>query len=235
MTSFPRRFYRQVDYLPAETGWQIALDGKSLRSPARADLVLPTERLARAIKTEWDAQEDHIRPHLMPMMQLASTAVDRIGPNHAKVVIETAGYAGSDLVCYRAEVPEELVRRQEQHWQAVLDWANHRFDTALQATTGIVAIAQSPASLARFEQVVSAIEPWRLTALASLTGSTGSLVIALAVFERHLTPEQAVMAAQLDELYQAERWGEDAEAQQRRQALARDIADAARFLDLLEE
>jgi chaperone required for assembly of F1-ATPase len=233
MTSFPKRFYRQVDCVPTETGWQIALDGKKLRSPARADLVLPTERLATAIKVEWDAQEDHILPHRMPMMQLASTAVDRITPNHGKVVIETAGYAGSDLVCYRADAPEELVRRQVQHWQSVLDWANHRFDTALQATTGIVAIAQSPTSLARFEQVVSAFEPWRLTALASLTGATGSLVIALAIFERHLTPEQAVAAAQLDELYQAERWGEDVEALERRQALARDIADAARFLGLL--
>lgn len=234
MTSFPRRFYRQVDYMPAETGWQIALDGKRLRSPARAELALPTERLAAAIAAEWEAQEDHILPHLMPMMQLASTAADRIAPNRRQVVVETAAYASSDLVCYRAEAPEELVRRQEQLWQSVLDWANHRFDTALRSTTGIVAISQSSDSLARFEQVVSALDPWRLTALASLTGSTGSLVIALAVVEGQLTPEQAVVAAQLDELYQAERWGEDAEAAQRRQALAQDIADAARFLALLE-
>lgn len=232
-TNFPRRFYRQVDITAAGKGWQIALDGKLLRSPAKAELILPTERLATAIQAEWDAQQDHIVPHMMPLMQLASTAVDRVALNHAKVVVETAGYAGSDLLCYRAAHPEELVARQMEIWQPVLDWANHRFDTALLSTTGIIAIAQSPASLAQFERVVQALDPWQLTAVASLTGSAGSLVLALAVLEQHLTPEQAVQAAQLDELYQAERWGDDAEAVQRRQNLARDIADAARFLTLL--
>lgn len=232
-TSFPRRFYREVALTPATHGWQITLDGKLLRSPAKAELVLPTEQLAQAVRAEWDQQQDHVVPHSMPLMQLASTTIDRVALNHAKVVAETAGYAASDLLCYRAERPEELVARQTQIWQPLLDWANRRFDTALQTTTGIIAIPQSPASLAQFERVVQALDPWRLTALASLTGATGSLILALALLERHLTPEAVVQAAQLDELYQAERWGDDAEAVQRRQNLARDIADAARFLTLL--
>jgi len=232
-TNSPRRFYRRVDVAPAEQGWQITLDGKFLRSPAKADLILPTERLAMAVQAEWDAQRDHILPHTMPLMQLASTTIDRVAHNHAKVAAEAAGYAGSDLLCYRVDHPEELATRQMQIWQPLLDWANHRFDTALQATTGIIAIPQSPASLAQYERVVQALGPWHLTAVASLTGSTGSLVLALAILEQQLTPEQAVQAAQLDELFQAERWGDDAEAVQRRQNLARDIADAARFLTLL--
>ena len=232
-TNSPRRFYRRVDVAPAEQGWQITLDGKFLRSPAKADLILPTERLAIAVQAEWDAQQDHIVPHTMPLMQLASTTIDRVAHNHAKVAAEASGYAGSDLLCYRVDHPEELATRQMQIWQPLLDWANHRFDTALQATTGIIAIPQSPASLAQYERVVQALGPWHLTAVASLTGSTGSLVLALAILEQQLTPEQAVQAAQLDELFQAERWGDDAEAVQRRQNLARDIADAARFLTLL--
>jgi chaperone required for assembly of F1-ATPase len=232
-TNFPRRFYRRVDVAPAKQGWQITLDGKFLRSPAKADLILPTERLAMAVQAEWAAQQDRILPHTMPLMQLASTTIDRVAHNHAKVAAEAAGYAGSDLLCYRVDHPEELATRQTQIWQPLLDWANHRFDTALQATTGIIAIAQSPASLAQYERVVQALGPWHLTAVASLTGSTGSLVLALAILEQQLTPEQAVQAAQLDELFQAERWGNDAEAVQRRQNLARDIADAARFLSLL--
>jgi chaperone required for assembly of F1-ATPase len=233
MTTFPRRFYRQVEHIPVEAGWQITLDGKVLRSPARADLILPTEPLASAIRAEWDAQQDHVLPHSMPLMQLASTAIDRVALNHEKVAAEIAGYAASDLICYHADMPEELVRRQAQSWQPLLDWANHRFDTALRATTGIVAIRQSPHSLARFERVAHGLDTWRLTALANLTGTTGSLIIGLAVLEGYLTPEQAVLAAQLDELFQAERWGEDAEALQRRQALAREVADTANFLTLL--
>jgi len=219
--------------MPVANGWQIALDGKVLRSPAKGELVLPTEPLAAAVRAEWDAQQEHVKPHSMPLMQLASTAVDRVALNHGKVADEAAGYARSDLLCYRADMPEELVRRQTQIWQPLLDWANHRFDTALQATTGIIAIAQSEDSLARFAQVVHAFDPWQLTAIASLTGSTGSLILALAVAERHLTAAQAAQAAQLDELFQAERWGDDAEAVQRREAVTRDIADADRFLALL--
>lgn len=232
-TNFPRRFYRQVDVAPATAGWQIALDGKLLRSPAKAELILPTEQLALALRAEWDAQEDHVKPHTMPLMQLASTTIDRVILNHGKVAAETAGYAGSDLLCYRADMPEELVRRQMEIWQPLLDWGNRRFDTALRATTGIIAIEQSSDSLARFAQVVQALDPWQLTAIASLTGSTGSLILALAVLEQQLTAAEAVQAAQLDELFQAERWGDDAEAAQRRQAVAQDIADAARFLRFL--
>lgn len=233
MTSFPRRFYRQVAVISIEDGWQITLDGKVLRSPAKAALTLPTEQLADAVRAEWDAQIDHIRPHSMPMMQLASTAVDRVMANRETVVKDIAGYADSDLICYRVEAPAELVRRQMELWQPLLDWANHRFDTALQATTGIVAIAQSAASLARYQQVVAALDPWQLTGLAHLTGTTGSLIVALAVFEHQISPAEAVAVAQLDELFQAERWGEDAEAGQRRQGLASEITDAAAFLALL--
>jgi chaperone required for assembly of F1-ATPase len=233
MTNFPRRFYRQVAVSAVETGWQITLDGKILRSPAKADLILPTEQLADAIRAEWDAQIDQIRPQTMPMMQLASTAVDRVQPHRQQVMADIAGYAGSDLLCYRADMPEELVRRQTQIWQPLLDWANHRFDTALQATTGIVAIAQSATSLARYLQVIDTHDSWRLTALANLTGITGSLVIALALLEQWITPGEAVSAAQLDELFQAERWGEDAEAKQRRLGLANEITETAAYLALL--
>ena len=233
-TTLPRRFYKTVEIEVAPGGgWQITLDGKVLRSPAKAALLLPTEKLAKHLRQEWDAQETHIQPQTMPMMQFASTAIDRVAQHHTAVAAETAGYAGSDLLCYRAEQPAELVRRQSEIWQPLLDWANQRFDTALRATTGIVAIAQSPDSLARYSQVVAAHDPWRLTALASLTGTTGSLIIALAVSEGRLDVLDAVAAAQLDELYQAERWGEDAEAAQRRQLLAGDIADAQTFLTLL--
>jgi chaperone required for assembly of F1-ATPase len=233
MTSFPRRFYQQVAVATAPRGWQITLDGKVLRSPARADFILPNAVLAGVIRDEWDAQREQIRPSTMPMMQLASTAVDRVGPNRAQIVADSAGYAASDLICYRSETPAQLVERQTEIWQPLLDWANHRFDTALQATTGIVAIAQPETSLARYRQVVEAFDSWRLTAIANLTGLTGSLVIALALIEQRLTPAEAIAAAQLDEIFQAERWGEDAEAAERRQGLAKEIHETAAYLALL--
>ena len=231
----PRRFYRDVTVQRGEDGWQIALDGKLLRSPVKAPLVLPSEALAQAIQAEWDGQVERIQPHSMPMMQLASTAIDRVIPNRAQIVADITTYAASDLICYRAETPAELVRRQAEHWQALLDWASHRYDVSLRTTTGIMAIEQSAQSLAIFARIVDQLDPWRLTALANITATAGSLVIALALLEGRLTPEEAAAAAQLDELYQAERWGEDAEAAARRQGQVREIADAARFVTLLDK
>ena len=231
----PRRFYREVTVQRGDDGWQIALDGKLLRSPVKAPLLLPSEALAQAIQAEWDGQAERIQPQSMPMMQLASTAVDRVTPNRAQIAADITAYAASDLICYRAEAPAELVRRQVEHWQALLDWASHRFDVSLRTTTGIMAIEQSAQSLAIFARVVDQLDPWRLTALANITATAGSLVIALALLEGRLTPEAAAAAAQLDELYQAERWGEDAEAATRRQGQAREIADAARFVTLLDK
>jgi chaperone required for assembly of F1-ATPase len=229
----PRRFYRQVAVQSHPEGWEVTLDGKILRSPAKAPLVLPGEELAHAIRAEWDAQTDRIQPQSMPMMQLASTVVDRVQPNRERVVQDIAAYGGSDLICYRAEAPQGLVQRQEEHWQSLMDWANARFDVALRSTTGIMAIEQSPQSLATFRRVIERLDPWRLTALASITTVTGSLVIALAIFDGRLTVEGAVAAAHLDELFQAEQWGVDAEALARRNGQANEIADAVRFLGLL--
>jgi chaperone required for assembly of F1-ATPase len=230
----PRRFYREVTVLRGDDGWQVALDGKLLRSPMKAALILPSEALAMAVRAEWDAQGERIRPASMPMMQLASTAVDRVLPNREQIVADVTAYAASDLLCYRAATPADLVRRQEEQWQSLLDWANHRFDVSLCTTTGIMAVEQSAQSLAILKRVVDQLDPWRLTALASVTATAGSLVIALALLEGRVTPEAAVAAAHLDELFQAERWGEDAEAMVRRRGQAQDIADAARFVTLLD-
>jgi chaperone required for assembly of F1-ATPase len=233
MKDVPRRFYRDVAVRQSAEGWEVTLDGKLLRSPAKAPLVLPSDALAMAIRAEWDAQQDRIQPQSMPMMQFASTAVDRVMPNRAKVIEDTAAYAGSDLICYRAEGPDVLVRRQQEHWQTLVDWVNGRFDVALRVTTGIMAIEQSAHSLRILARAVDRLDPWRLTAFAGVTTTAGSLVIALALLEGRLTPEAAVAAAQLDEIFQAERWGEDAEAMARRCAQAQDIIEAARFLALL--
>lgn len=232
MLSAPRRFYKSVTVQEGEGGWRVLLDGKLLRSPAKLDFALPTRALAEAIAAEWDAQADKVDPHSMPMMQLAATALDRIAADPERVIAETAGYGGSDLVCYRAEAPVELARRQAELWHPLVAWVAQRYDVALNITTGIVAVAQPPHALGSFRRVLEASDLFALTALAALTAAAGSLVIALAVAEGRLTADQAAEAALLDELFQAERWGSDPEAEARRAAVRRDLADGARFLRL---
>lgn len=232
MLSAPRRFYKSVTVQEGEGGWHVLLDGKLLRSPAKLDFALPTRALAGAIAAEWDAQADKVDPHSMPMMQLGATAVDRIAADRERIVAETAAYGGSDLVCYRAEAPVELAWRQAESWQPLIAWVAERYDVALNVTTGIVAVAQPPHALGSFRRVLEASDLFALTALATLTAAAGSLVIALAVAEGRLTAEQAAEAALLDELFQAERWGSDPEAEARRASVRRDLIDGSRFHQL---
>ncbi len=228
-----KRVYRKVSTRPDEGGWGIALDERTLRTPGRNELILPTEALAAGIVAEWDAQQGEIRPATMPLFRLAATAIDRTAPLRESVVAEIANYAGTDLVCYRADHPPALAARQQAVWQSLIDWAAQRYDAALAVTSGIVPTRQSAATLHAFAAIVAAQDDFRLTALEALTACCGSLVIALALMKGRLDAEAAFAASQLDETFQIEAWGEDAEAANRRRALAADIAAAAHFLALL--
>jgi chaperone required for assembly of F1-ATPase len=228
-----KRVYKYVATRAVDSAWGVTLDGRPLRTPAKLDLCVPSEALAAAIAAEWDAQAPDIRPETMPLTRLAATAIDRTAAERDKIVAEVANYAGTDLVCYRAEHPPALAARQEAVWQPLLDWAAGRYDAGLAVTAGIVPLAQSPASLKAYAGVVAAFDDFRLTGLQATTGACGSLVIALALYEGRLDAEAAFAASQLDETFQIEAWGEDAEATKRREALAADIAAAARFLELL--
>jgi chaperone required for assembly of F1-ATPase len=228
-----RRFYREAAAVAEGDRWRIALDGKVVKTPARNPLALPTRALAEAIAAEWAAQDTKVKPDTMPLMQLASTAIDRVAPERARIVAETAGYAATDLVCYRAEAPAELVARQAAQWDPLIEWLRERYDVSLKVAAGVMAIPQSEQALAALTRAVAAQDDLRLTALGVMTGAAGSLAVALAVLEGRIGPEAAAEAAQLDELFQAERWGIDPEAEKRRALQRADLAAAKRFLDLL--
>jgi chaperone required for assembly of F1-ATPase len=229
-----RRVYATVETRPVDKCWGVALDGKPVRTPAKFELAVPSLALASAIAAEWDAQREEIRPETMPLTRLAATAIDRTPAQRGLVVAETTNYAATDLLCYRAEHPPALAARQDAVWQKLIDWAALRYDAVLAVTTGIVPAPQSPAALRAFAAIVGAQDDFHLTALHTLTAAAGSLVIALALLEGRLDAEAAFTAAQLDETFQIETWGEDAEAAARRRALAADIAAAARFIALLD-
>jgi chaperone required for assembly of F1-ATPase len=228
-----RRFYKEATAIADGDAWRIALDGKVVKTPARNPLSLPTRPLAEAIAAEWAAQAAKVKPDTMPLMQLASTAIDRVAPDRDRIIAETAGYAATDLVCYRADGPDELIARQATRWDPLIDWLRERYDVSLQKAAGVMAIPQSDQALAALTRAVAAQDDFRLTALGVMTGAAGSLAIGLAVLEGRISPEDAAAAAQLDELYQAERWGIDPEAEKRRANQKADLASARRFLDLL--
>ncbi|MGH6960931.1 MAG: ATP12 family chaperone protein [Dongiaceae bacterium] len=228
-----KRIYREVRVAPAGDGWRILLDARTPQTPARAPLLLPWRGLAEAVAAEWDAQAEKVVPATMPLMQLAATAIDRTAVQRGQVIDEIVGYAQTDLVCYRAERPPELAARQSVAWQPLVDWVTLRFDAPLLVTAGVVPKAQPAAAIAAIRAAVEPLDPFRLTALHSATTACGSVVIGLALAERHVDAEAAWQASQLDETFQIEQWGEDAEAAARHAALKRDIEAIDRFLRLL--
>jgi chaperone required for assembly of F1-ATPase len=230
-----KRRYAEASIVALGDFYAVALDGKAIRTPAKRDLVVPSADLAEAIAAEWQAQGAEVRPHTMPLTRLASTAIDLVAQRREQVVAEIVNYAGSDLLCYRADHPPELIARQRAVWQPLIDWAILRFDAPLIVTSGILPVRQLAETMRAFAAAVDAYDPLLLTALHAVTTVTGSLVIALAVLEGRLSAMDAFEAAELDETFEIEKWGEDAEQGERRAALQDDIAAAAWFAALLRE
>lgn len=232
-----KRFYKETGVEQAENGgWRVLLDGKPMRTPAKAVLVVPTRPLAEAIAEEWRAvpENSEINAGHLPLTRLATTGLDRVGMQRIKVIEDTAKYGASDLLCYRGTDPESLVKRQHETWQPLLDWAARQYGAELTVVSGTSFVSQPQESLAMLTAAVAAHGDLALSALYNLTHIAGSLVIALAVAEGHLGADRAFEAAQLDELYQIEKWGEDPIATQRHASIRHDIEAAARFLRLLE-
>lgn len=230
-----KRFYKDTAVDAGDDGFRVLLDGKPMRTPAKAVLVVPTQLLAEAIAAEWAGvpEKTEINAALLPLTRLAATGLDRVPGQRARVVDDTAKYAASDMLCYRATAPSSLVQQQIETWQPLLDWAAERFGARLAVATGTTFVTQPHAALAALRTAVAAHGDLALSALYNLTHIAGSVVIGLAISERHLPPDKAFLAAELDELYQVERWGTDPIVTARQDGIRRDLDAGARFLALL--
>ena len=229
-----KRFWTDVSVGQETGGWSIALDGRPVRTPARASLVVPNKALAEAIAGEWRDVEGEIDPRAMPLTGLANAAIDRVAPDKGSFATGLARYAEADLVCYRADNPKELVERQAESWDSLLAWARRRFDVDFVTTSGVAHVGQPPATVERLAHAVASLDAFRLAGLSPLVTIGGSLIAALAVLEKAITPDEAWQAVSLDERWQLEQWGGDADAEAALDNRRRDFMAAARFLGLLE-
>jgi len=220
----PKRFYKTAAAAPVSAGsgegFAIQLDGRTPKSPARKPLVAPSRALADIIAAEWDAQVDHIDHSLMPATRLAFTAIDRIPETRAEVAREITAYASSDHLCYRAEHPTPLVERQSREWGAILDWAEAEYGLVFTPVGGILHRPQPAATLAAVEALALTLDDFSLAGVAFAAGLYGSTVLALAVRAGRLTGRKALDLSRLEEIFQAEQWGQDAEATARAEFLA---------------
>jgi chaperone required for assembly of F1-ATPase len=211
----------------------VQLDGRPVKTPGRAPLAPPSAQLAEAIADEWNGQGETIDPRSMPLTGLANAAIDRIAPAKHVFAQGLAVFGESDLLCYRAEGPAPLVARQAELWDPILDWARARYGIAFEVTSGIVHKRQPPETVECLAAAVDARDHFELAGLSPLVTVSGSLIVALALAEGAIGLDAAWAAASLDEQWQAEQWGEDADAAKALAGRRADFAAAARFLSLL--
>lgn len=228
-----RRFYTAAVAVERDGKWRVELDGRVVRTPGRQILAVATRALAEALAGEWKGQGSHIDPGSMPLTRLVNTAIDGVTGREAEVAADIGKYAGSDLLCYRADRPEGLVARQSLLWDRELSWMEQQLGIRFKTQVGLMPVDQDAALGAAVVRAIGPLDGFRLAALHVMTTLLGSAVLAFAVLQEHLTAEAAWTAAHVDEDWQIAEWGEDAEATLRRQKRWREMASAAELLRLL--
>lgn len=208
-----KRFWKAVEITEAPEGYGIALDGRPVKTPAKRELLAPTRGFAQAVAAEWEAQEEIIAPQSMPFTRTANAALDKVAVQHAEVADMLAAYGDSDLLCYRAEQPAELVARQSERWDPLLAWAETALGARLEARAGVIHVPQDTQVLASLRARVHALSDFELAAFHDLVSLSGSLILGFAATQDVQTIQALWETSRLDELWQAEQWGKDDEAE----------------------
>ncbi len=227
----PSRFYQSVFVSHTPSGFEVLLDERPLKTKGGNKLVAPTEKLADAVRAEWEAQGETIDLTATPLTNLLAGAIDAdAAPQwHADII----GYLKSDLLCYRAEAPAALTERQADAWDEYLDWARTEFGAALVVTAGVMSVPQPDIAAKNIEAALAGADRELLAGLRTATAITGSAILALALWKRFRTPAKIFAASIVDESFQAEQWGDDAEASARRELIEQEFNAVARYLQLL--
>ncbi|SMO90672.1 ATP12 family chaperone protein [Ruegeria faecimaris] len=228
----PKRFWTACQVVEADGGFTVELDGRRVKTPARAGLILPTLPMAQAIAAEWDAQEEQVDPGTMPYTRSANAAIDKVLIQHAEVADMLADYGDSDLLCYRAAHPQELQQRQAEQWDPVLDWAAEAMSVRLQPVTGILHQPQDVAALDQLRRRVHDFNNFQLAAFHDLVSLSGSLILGFAATSDWCDAQEIWRISRLDEQWQIEQWGHDDEAHEAAEVKRSAFLHAKRFYDV---
>lgn len=228
-----KRFYKEASVSERDGRFAVLLDGRALKTPAKLTFTTPTRAMADLCAAEWAAQVQVVRPEAMPVTRLVNVALDRTPAARGEMVDMIAGYAATDLVCHRAERPDSLVARQAALWDPLVAWARERMAAPLEVTIGVTSVRQPPAVRAGFVQTARLMDDFRLTGLAHMVGIASSGVVGFAFALGKLNAAQAFAAAFLDEEFQLETWGEDAQARARLDRMRDEIEALGRYFAAL--
>jgi chaperone required for assembly of F1-ATPase len=230
-----RKFYKIAEAGTAPGGYVVRLDGKPMKTPLGHALLLTSQPLAEAIAQEWAAQGDKLQTTTMPLTRLANTMADKArGPARAAMNAEIVKYGGSDLICYFATHPADLVKLHQEQWVPLLAWLKEKYGIAFEPVSGIQYHQQPPAALDMLKKIIGSLDAAEFTVVQSAAAVTGSVAIALAILAERLSVEEAYQASCVDEIYQLKTWGADELAQKRLDVLRAELEVIARFAELLK-
>ena len=229
-----KRFWTAAEVVTSGVGFAVELDGRSVKTPAKNALVLPTRAMAVAVAAEWQAQEKEINPATMPVTKTANAALDKVVAQHGEVAEMLAAYGDSDLLCYRAEAPTELIERQARIWNPLLDWAEAELGARLEPRTGVMHKPQAQEPIATLTEMVHALDDFELAAFHDLVSLSGSLVLGFAATKDAHPADVIWDISRLDEMYQAEQWGRDDDAEALAETKKHSFLHAKRMFDLAQ-
>lgn len=229
----PKRFYKAVDLVPAEDGWELELDGKPVKIPSKQHLKMLSQPLAKAVAAEWEAQEEYVNPLTMPLTRLANTALNRVEPDRERIIEEVVSFTNSDLLCYRAEQPVELITRQTERWDPILDWFAEKYCARLEIVAGVMHREQSSDALGSVRNALKKLDSFNITGLHNVMALTGSAVLGFAAVRQYLPCEELWLISHIDEDWQIELWGPDEEEAKRRKLRFEEFSKTLEYLALL--
>lgn len=229
-----KRFWTDAAVTQVEGGYTVTLDGRSLKTPAKSALIVPTAALAELIAAEWRVQAEVIDPETMPVTRAANSAIDKVRGQKSEVTEIIAAYGDSDLICYRADSPDALVAREAAAWDPLIDWCAHRHALRPEIRTGVIHSPQPAALLDSFQAEIEGMSSFELTAFHDLVAMSGSLIIGLALIDRFAPPEALWDVSRVDEDWQIEQWGVDEEAEKLTAGRKIAFLQAARFYFALQ-
>jgi chaperone required for assembly of F1-ATPase len=230
-----KRFWKEASVEQAEEGFAVKLDGRPVKTPAKRTLVTPTRAMAEVVAAEWDAQEGEIKPHLMPATKTVNAALDKVAIQKQEVADMLAAYGDSDLLCYRAERPESLVTRQAEVWDPMLAWGAQALGARLEPRIGVMHRPQDPQALAVLSDTTHALTAFELAAFHDLVSLSGSLILGFAAAEQVRSDAQIWDMSRLDEIWQAEQWGKDDDAEAMAELKKSSFLHASRMFTLCRE
>jgi chaperone required for assembly of F1-ATPase len=234
-----RRFYKEVTLAAHQAGaktrgYQVMLDARGVRTVGGAPQIVPHRALGEALAAEWTRQGEQIDPASLPLRDMADYAIDVVAGDPAAAARGLLAYAETDTLCYRAAPDEPLHARQQADWEPLLTAFEAAHGIALTRVSGVLHRPQPPEALRVLEARLLSLDPFALAGVEAMTRLAASLVTALAALDAAHADEPLALwrAVCLEEEWQADLWGRDAEAEERRTRREADFLRACAFARL---